>query len=295
MLNIFLPDRKGRGDFFKYMSEKCQGVDCAVLGKSILSSEIHSFKIGVGKRKIVSVAAHHGMEYITSSVLYSVVQKFSDNLTRHATSYGVNVAFLLQKFTFWFIPCLNPDGVDMMLRGVPDSPLKEREIKMNGGEDFSSWQANARGVDLNHNYDFRFGEYKRIEAEENILPGRTRYSGEYPESEPETRALANLLRTLSPELLISLHSQGKEVFSRPREDARTHRIAEKCAEILGYKHSVPVGLADFGGLSDYAGEILGIPSLTVEVGRGENPLPMSSLPAICEGVYKLLCLLPTYL
>ncbi len=291
----FLPNKDGREEFLKLVNAKFPETETGILTKSILGEEISYFKIGVGKRKIISVAAHHGMEYITAAALYNVILIFLDNLTRHGASYGVNVAFLLQKFTFWFVPCLNVDGVDMVLSGVKENPLRDRQIRMNGGGDFSSWQSNARGVDLNHNYDFGFYEYKRLEAKENILPGKTRFSGEYPESEPETRALANLVRVVSPELILSFHSQGEEVFFRPRKNGKSLRIAKKCARLLDYKLSVPDGLSDYGGLSDYAGEALGIPSLTVEVGKGKNPLPMSKLPAITEKLYKLHCLAPKML
>lgn len=295
MIFEILPTLKERQNFYHVAAERFKNTEIGVLGKSILSSEIHYYKIGNGKRRILVVGAHHGMEHISAAAIYNAVLKISENLTRSVSSYGVNLRFLLQKFTFWFVPCINPDGVDMAVSGAPESPLKERQIRMNGGEDFSSWQANARGVDLNHNYDFRFAEYKRSEAENGILPGKTRYSGEYPESEPETHALVNLIRVTAPELILSFHTQGEEVYFRPRLSQKASRIAKACAEILGYKLSCPTGLSDFGGLSDYAGEVLGITSLTVELGRGENPLSYSQLPPISERMYKLLCILPTLL
>ncbi len=290
------PNKKSRLDFFRYINETFKNVESGILVRSILGADINYYKIGNGKRTILSVGAHHGMEHISAAVLYNVVFKMSENLTRSATSYGVNIPFLLQKFTFWFIPCLNVDGVDMVLSGATQNPLMERQVKMNNGsDDFSNWQANARGVDLNHNYDFRFLEYKQLEAENEILPGRTRYSGEYPESEPETHALASLVRTLHPEVILTFHTQGREIYLRPRNDVKSRRVAKKCAELLGYTLSLPDGLSDFGGLSDYAGEVLGISSLTIELGNGKNPLPYSVLPPLAESVYKLHAVLPTYL
>ena len=260
--------------------------------RSILGSDIHYFKIGSGERNILSVASHHGMEHISSAALYNSILKMSDNLTRGVSSYGVNIDFLLQKFTFWFVPCLNVDGVDISVLGLPENPIKERQLKMNGSEDFTLWQSNARGVDLNHNYDYRFFEYKVLEVQNGIAPGRTRYSGEYPESEPETKAFATLVRAIAPDFILSFHSQGEEVYFRPRGSKKAQLLARCCAEILGYKLSCPTGLADFGGLSDYAGEVLGIPSFTIELGKGQNPLPYSKLPAISERVYRLLCTMP---
>ena len=43
---------------------------------------------------------------------------------------------------------------------------------MNGGsEDFTRWQANVRGVDLNHNYDAGFDAYKQLEPSLGITGG----------------------------------------------------------------------------------------------------------------------------
>lgn len=294
MFKIFsATDLNLRRSFSRYIREKYEKAEGGVLTKSMLGKEIEYYKIGNGKKSIVAVGAHHGMEHISCAALFYCIDKMLDNLTRGKSSYGIDVGFLLQKFTFWFVPCINPDGADMMISGAEASPILARQIRMNGSEDFSSWQANARGVDLNHNYDFKFFEYKQLERKEGIEAGRTRYSGEYPESEPETKALASLLRTLKPELALSFHTQGELIYPRPRNDSYTLRLAERAAAVMGYELSVPEGLADYGGFSDYAGEVLGIPSLTVELGKGENPLPYSQLPSICERVYKLLVLLPT--
>ena len=162
------PKRAFRKDFYENVTPYLKNIDSGVIGKSVLGEEIHYYKFGSGEKAILFVAAHHATEHISAAVLYEVISKISENLTRHRTSYGVNLQFLLQKFTFWFVPCLNPDGVDLHLGDAKDNILYDRQKKMNGGEDFSFWQANARGVDLNHNYDFGFHEYKRLESLPNI-------------------------------------------------------------------------------------------------------------------------------
>ena len=155
------------------------------------------------------------------------------------------------------------------------------------------WQANARGVDLNHNYDYRFSEYKRIEEERDISAGPTLYSGEYPESEPETRCVANLVRTVAPRAVVSLHAQGEEIYAFPHTK-RVKRIAGRLAGMCGYSLSVPDGTASYGGLSDYSGS-LGIPSFTFEVGKGKNPLPESLISEVFIRVRDAIALLPTFL
>ena len=288
-------DSKERKKYLKEFNAKYPEHQSGIIGRSILGKDIDYYKIGEGKKNIVVVGAHHGMEYLTASALYDFVDFLCENAARDRVWNGINLAFLVRRFAFWIIPCINPDGVELNVNGLEKSPLRDRQIKMNGGSlDFGEWQANARGVDLNHNYNFGFAEYKKIERELSVFAGKTRYAGEYPESEPETKALCNLIRTLLPTAVVSLHSQGREIYFKPETD-RHRRIAEGLAKSVGYKLSVPEGCAAYGGLSDYTGGVLGIPSFTVEVGKGKNPLPLSELRGICDAVRKLLVFLPTRL
>lgn len=295
MQKEFTFDVGKRKEYLKRFNKEYPCYDTGLLGRSILGKDIDYYKIGNGKKHIVAVGAHHGMEYITAAALYSFVDFLAEKATRGMIWNGINLEFLLKKFTYWIIPCINPDGVDMNINGIEKTPLYERQLRMNGGSlNFSDWQSNARGVDLNHNYNWGFFEYKRAEEENGIQAGKTRFAGEYPESEPETKALANLIRTVSPCAVVSFHSQGEEIFAKPESES-TKRLAERLAVSVGYKFSTAEGLASYGGLSDYTGGVLGIPSFTVEVGKGKNPLPDSSLRGICDVVRKLLVFLPTRL
>lgn len=294
MQKELLPNLANREKHLESYLGKYPAKEVLEVGKSILGKSIYCYKIGSGKKNILAVGAHHGMEYITASVLYDFIDFITEKSARGVSSYGINLAFLLEKFTFWIIPCVNPDGVEMHLCGQENSPLMKRQIIMNGSGDFSAWQANSRGVDLNHNYNAGFMEYKRIEMRENILPGKTRFSGEYPESEPETRAVASFVRVLAPNMLISFHTQGGEIFYSPKSE-RVFKIAHRAAKSVGYEAKEAAGHSAYGGLSDYAGGVLGIPSFTVELGKGTNPLPFSSLGSLSLVARKLLILLPTYL
>ena len=153
----------------------------------------------------------------------------------------------------------------------------------------SDWQANGRGVDLNHNYEYGFAEYKRIEYSRGITAGKTLFSGEYPESEPESRLAANLVRILNPNAVVSLHSQGEEIYFAP---SAAHRPAMNLARLTGYNVSVPSDTAAYGGLCDYTGYTLGIPSFTIEIGRGKNPLSESLLPSILKRIIPALLCVP---
>jgi g-D-glutamyl-meso-diaminopimelate peptidase len=224
------------------------------------------------------------MEWLTSVLLLDFLDELCDAYRSRRETVGLVPEFILKSRTLLFVPMLNPDGVDLSIQGrVAGGVLAEREIRMNGGsEDFSHWQANARGVDLNHNYNAGFAEYKRLEGEMGILGGApTRYSGECPESEPEVGYLCNFLRFSGDfDLALSLHTQGEEIFfsDNGKNRIRTAAIARHLAASTGYRLSRAEGLAAYGGLSDWCASALGISSFTLECGLGKNPLPISPVP-----------------
>ncbi len=285
---VFRPSREKR----KTIREKFTSVfERQVLGKSILGEEIELYKIGRGKRNILLVGTHHGSEHITASLLYKLLNDISCS---NGKVFDIDKELFFGMYTFFIIPMLNPDGAELSIVGEFDNPLRDRQIKMSENRNFLHWNSNARGVDLNHNYSVGFREYKEIERKRNIIAGATRYSGEYPESEPESRALANLVRTVDFALSVSLHSQGEEIYCFPNIDSsknnslklQSAETALKCgkymAKSLGYVISKPTGTASYGGFSDFTGAELGIPSLTVEVGKGANPLSREEYNRIKE-------------
>ncbi len=248
------------------------------LGTTLLGRRIPLVLLGRGRRKLLYVATHHATEWLTSRLLLTFLAELCRAHAAGERPYGLDLGFLLAHRMLAFVPMLNPDGVAIHLGEEGDDPLAERRARMVSEGDFSHWQANARGVDLNHNYDAGFSEYKRLEPSLGILGGGpTRYAGEAPLSEPETAALAGFIRATSPALILTLHTQGEEIYYRGR-GARP--IARRLGRMARYTVAAPEGAAAYGGLTDWAGGILGIPSLTIECGRGQNPLPPASAARI---------------
>ncbi len=275
----------------------------SVLTKSVLGREIPLISLGSGKKCVLYVAAHHGMEGITAGVLLDFISEYLAALSKKASMYGTPMKYLFETRRLLVVPMLNPDGVEYALHGVEiDNPLRMRVLAMNGGhgEDFSHWQANARGVDLNHNYNAGFAEYKEKERAMGILNGApTRYSGEYPESEPETAALCRLLRAEHENLLgvLTLHTQGEEIFCSCAENltAKSMSVGRVLSRLTGYRLARPEGLAAFGGLTDWCIRVLGRPSYTLECGFGINPLPPADRPLLYARLHKALFTFPLLL
>lgn len=261
------------------------------IGTSVLGRGIPMVTLGegnTGRKSVLYVGCHHGMEWITSAVLLRFIE---DYCTAYENGYklcNVNVRKLYGARCIHVVPQLNVDGADIQINGTDGCILEDRLIAMNGSDDFCSWQANARGVDLNHNYDAKFDVYKKLEAEMGIFGGsKTKYSGESPESEPEVASLCSFLRYSSDVgAVLSLHSQGEEIYSTPDGVyiPRSNSIAKLLSRMTGYRLSVPEGSAAYGGLTDWVTSKLNKPSFTIECGKGKNPLPIGDT----ENIYSAL-------
>lgn len=269
------------------------------LGESLFGRRIPILRLGTGCRNIVYVGSHHGMESVTSAVLMKYAKEYCEHLKDHRRIFGLSPDYMYATRSIFVIPMLNPDGVELSVNGLGDCvPLKERLIRMNGGsEDFTRWQANGRGVDLNHNYDAGFAEYKALGFEDGIEGGaRSKYSGEYPESEPETKSLCNLIRSLDDvKLVVALHTQGEEIYAPPKDMSmpmRSELIGRQIANMTGYKLAFPEGSAAYGGFKDWFVREFSVPGFTIECGKGENPLPPSSLTGIYASMREALFSMP---
>lgn len=291
-------DHRSLEEFVKEFTYRYDFIDVSTLAYSILGKSIPLITLGHGKRSVLYIGSHHGMEWITSAILIRFINEYCEEYKRDGQIFGISTRFLDATRKIYIIPMLNPDGVEYSIHGVcSDHVLYDRLVKMNGGcEDFTKWQANARGVDLNHNYNSGFEEYKKLERELGIFGGsNTKFSGENSESEPETSALCNFVRIQAPEMVITLHSQGEEIYYTSGEKCAPSSlsIGKIISRMTNYKLSKPEGTAAYGGFTDWFIEEFNKPSFSIECGKGENPLPFSDFIPIYHGLREMLFVAPT--
>ena len=266
-----------------------------IIGHSILGRPIEMIRLGYGKSSSLFVGAHHGAEAITSLFLMKFIEDILENeRTPSHRLIGFDLKQILTHRSILIVPMLNPDGVAIQKNGATAAGiLRESVLSMNGNHNFALWQANARGVDLNHNYDAEFQKCKKAERALGILSGGpTRYGGAYPESEPETQALANLTRGISKNLraVLALHTQGEEIYRDfngivPRN---ADMLAKRFSKVSGYTVAKPPKEASYGGYKDFVIQKFGIPAFTIECGSGKNPLPSTDFYSIYNKILPIL-------
>lgn len=156
--------------------------------------------------------------------------------------------------TVYFIPMLNVDGVKIALKQLP------------------LYKANARGVDLNVNFDAKWSTGKtncKIKGQENFV-------GKTPFSESETKALRDFTLGVNPDMTVSYHSKGEEIYWEFFQDEerrkRDYRLAKKLSETTGYELKTVTD--SVGGYKDWCIQTLKIPSFTIEVGNDSLSHPL---------------------
>lgn len=278
-------------DYVKVLSGKFNGLHLTTCGKSLLGKDIYAFVMGEGEKNILYVGGTHGLEWLTSLLLL----KFTENLAvaweNGTTLAGFNVREILRNRKLIVIPELNPDGIEIAINGADScGEYREECIEICNG-DFSSWSANARGVDINHNFNADWYSLRETERAAGIIaPAPRRFGGLFPESEPETAAVTRLCRRINVEGLISFHSQGEEIYYEYGENTpeKSLHFAKMFSALTDYALVKNEGLASSGGLKDWFIEEFKKPAFTVEIGKGKNPLPLESIDEIYDGLEAMM-------
>lgn len=254
-------------------------------GRSALGRELLLLSIGKEGNAVLLVGGTHAQEWITVSLLLKFAASVSGDrrLKERLAEEGKGVMIL---------PSLNPDGVEIALHGTAAAGVCQKRVdEIRTAFPGKLWQANARGVDLNHNFDAGWETLRKMEEEAGIHgPAPTRYGGEAPFSEPETKAVRELISAVLPRRLYSFHAQGEEIYWEydGREIPGARQLAETLSRLSGYRLVQNEGLASHGGLKDWFIEAFRRPGFTMEVGKGENPLPFSQLSEIYDRLLPMM-------
>lgn len=238
-----------------------------VPGCSVLGQNIFCIKAGCGKKKLLVVAGHHSLETILSEFLMEYLFRSRREWFRGVTLYAV--------------PLLNPDGADIVLGRVRQPQFAHERAR---------WQANYRGVDLNHNYDAGFLLAKEAVERQGIRSFHySKYGGESPFSEPETCVIRTLCEEIPFDAAVALHAQGEEIYYEydGMIPAGTDAYLQAIRRVSHYRVAAPTGTAAHGGMKDWFIQTYGKPAFTVEAGKGKNPLPhtlFSSIYRECSAI-----------
>ena len=267
------------------------------IGRSVLGKPLWSLRLGAGENRVLYSAAHHANEWITAPLLMKFAEDLARAFARGERLAGYPAAEILDYAAITLIPAVNPDGIDLVTGELQAGEAYAQAARI--AADYprfpfpSGWKANIRGTDLNLQYPAGWEEARRIKCAQGVCsPAPADYVGPAPLSAPESRALYDFTRSLSPSLVLAWHSQGEVIYWRFRdyEPPGSRQIAELFSAVSGYAVEDTPYESGFAGYKDWFLQDFGRPGYTIEVGRGINPLPLSQFEEIYRDTLGILTL-----
>ena len=197
------------------------GQEPRIIGYSVSGRPIEVYAFGQGERRRMIVAGiHGGYEWNTIALADQMITY----LTRNPGAIPGDV-------TLYILRDLNPDG-------------DARDHGIDG-------RVNDAGVDLNRNFPVN---WSATWDRQGCFDRAPTTSGEFPASEPETRAIINFLGLRPVGALISYHSAalGASPGGEPWDESSV-RLAKDIAAVSSYPFPpIMTGCAYAGTLADYA-------------------------------------------
>ena len=112
---------------------------------------IYTLSIGPQENPVLYTGGFHGQEWLTPLLLLRFFERTATAVWEGDDFSAIPIQDALHGRGMMIVPCVNPDGIQIALRGAQGAgPYEALATQISGG-DFSRWNANARGVDINHN------------------------------------------------------------------------------------------------------------------------------------------------
>lgn len=229
--------------FGRFVRIRCEG--CSEMGR-----DIPVIRLGCASKKLFLVGSIHGREFVsTAFIMRSLFELMLGCTPAELKSIFCRVSLLV-------MPMANPDGVEIALG-------REKPCEA-ANEDFKLWKNNARNINLNANFPYKF----------SFVP-LNRQGGNKAASESETKALIDICRKEEFAAAISLHARGNCIFWRDMGNGSIKgdfNIANKLRETCGFELITPTKCAkDFsGGFENWFRCEFKRPALCVELVKDES-------------------------
>lgn len=252
--------------------------------------KITLLRIGEGSNSVLYNASHHANEWITTPVLMRFLEEYAEAVSQGESIFGMDARALYRRTQLYMVPMVNPDGVDLVT-GAIEPTSAEYDSAQNIAALFPSipfpdgWKANLNGVDLNLNYP---AEWEQAKENKYALgfdrPAPRDFVGDAPLDQIESRAMVDLTRQVNPRLTLSYHSQGEVIYWKflDIEPPEAEGIGQSFERVSGYLLEDTPYASGFAGYKDWFIIDYNRPGYTIEVGMGENPLPLSQFSSIYE-------------
>ncbi len=276
------------GETILALTERYPSLQSEILTETAFGRPMYTLSFGDGPRKVIYSAAHHANEWITTPVLLKFMEELAQAAQEDGEIFGVRAREIQENVTIHTVPMVDPDGVDLVT-----GSLQPGDAEYEGARLLASfypqipfpegWKANLLGVDLNLNYPAGWLRAREIKFTQGFTrPGPRDYVGRAPLNQNETFALAQYTQDIDPALVLAYHTQGKVIYWQFDDIfvPGAQELGERLAQVSGYTLDETPPESAYAGYKDWFIQEFRRPGYTVEVGMGENPLPIAQLDEI---------------
>lgn len=231
-------------------------------------------------KQVIITSGMHAREYVNSFVVMRQLEYYLENYDT-VRYEGHLLRDLFEEVCFVIVPMTNPDGITLAQEGIDAirNPALQQIIRGICGStntkvinDYLNmyWKSNARGVDINRNFDALWDEHNDIVGR----PAAKNYKGTSAMSEVESAYLVALTESLSnPVASVCVHSQGEIIYWRCFQEGtleiENKRLAQIAQKVTGY--AIIDDNQTEPSYSNWTILAHGIPTITVETGLGGYP------------------------
>ncbi len=268
-------------DIEELESKYADYVDVQIIGKTVDNRNIYDVILGNpnAEKAVIFQASIHAREYMTSQLVMEQIEYYLEHYDEEYKEKTYREIF--DKVCVHVVAMSNPDGVTISqegINGIRKASLRKKLKKMYGANRTTIWKANARGVDLNRQFDYKF-EYK---IKKKYKKGAyALYGGKKPVSEMETKALVKLVNDVKPKAVVNYHAMGNVIYcnygGKKKVQKKVYKLAGEIRSLTGYYY---MGLDKSPGFANWLVCKKKIPSCTVEIGRNTTPVPISQFGTV---------------
>lgn len=257
-----------------------------IIGYSHDHRPIPLLRIGLGIETLVLTAGIHGRDAVNPILFLQMAEEYCKSYQENTTMEQYDVQDLLNRCSICFLPLLNPDGYEIALHGfdILRNPILRQLCKMRE-IDHNHWKYNAHCVDINRNFPCKSYIQQQI--------------GEYPASEPETRALMKVFEEYETVGYLNFQSRGRIIyyyrhampFSYNQKNYRLARFMQKISDYnIGKKEEEFYSRLNGGTPVNYYSELFKNPALTIETIEPNAEYPLK--PEYQKDTYEEIRSLP---
>jgi hypothetical protein len=244
-------------DLNSLYTEHSELASLKILGRTATGNNpIYALQIqtGLDRIPVLAVGQHHGDEVVGVEIALELARHLLENPA------NAKVRDLLDRYSFWIVPTLNPDGYDIVTSGKFEWKRKNNTDTNHNGK----LNIKTDGVDLNRNYPLFW------KLDKPLPESSPYYKGKSPASEAEVQAIMELASLVRFKYAFFYHSSVSGMYSEkiylPWQDAGDKELDDEFSALHQFASDYATSVDKDYGAGTYSVH----PGNTSKIGNSRN-------------------------